>query len=172
MAARNATSYLNAFLRDRQRFNEELDVPVLIWEAGPSGTDAKPIGVGITQSGYGSVSRAPAPGETLVFELRKIEGSKNPFAMGVTVGRIDQNDIGIEDGSVSRFHAYFQQTAQGWVICDAESKNGTFLDGKLLLANQKTPLRDGATVKFGEVQMRFMLPKGFADWLRNSWSSA
>ncbi|MFT3835838.1 MAG: FHA domain-containing protein [Myxococcaceae bacterium] len=172
MPARNATSYLNTFLRDRQRFTQELDVPVLVWEAGPEGPDGKRIGVGITQSGYGSVSRAPAPGETLVFELRKVAGTNNPFAMGVTVGRIDQNDIGIEDGSVSRFHAYFQQTPVGWVICDAESKNGTFVNGRLLVASQKTPVPDGAKVKFGEVEMRFMLPKSFADWLRTSWSKA
>ncbi len=174
MAARSATSYLKAFLRDRQRFSEELGVPVLIWEAGAREDDdpAHGGGVGITQSGYGAVSRAPKPGETLVFELRKLEGTKNPFAMGVTVGRVDQNDIGIEDGSVSRFHAYFQQTPKGWVICDAESKNGTFLEGKLLVANVKTPIPDGATVKFGEVAMRFMLAKTFTEWLRKSWTSA
>ncbi len=170
MVARSATSYLKSFLRDRQGFGDELGVPVLIWEAGPTSDQPHAGGVGITQSGYGAVTRAPKPGETLVFELKKVAGSKNPFAMGVTVGRIDQNDIGLEDASVSRFHAYFQQAPQGWVICDAESKNGTFLEGRLLVANEKTKVPDGAKVKFGEVEMRFMLPHSFGDWLRKSWS--
>ena len=48
----------------------------------------------------------------MLFELKKVPGKANAFAMGVTVGRIDTNDVVLDDASVSRFHAYFQKDAR------------------------------------------------------------
>jgi pSer/pThr/pTyr-binding forkhead associated (FHA) protein len=62
--------------------------------------------------------------------------------MGITVGRVETNDVIVDDGSVSRFHAWLQldERKKAWFLCDAESKNGTFLGPQRLTANQKVAL--------------------------------
>ncbi len=98
----------------------------------------------------------PHEGEALVFDVRKDPSKQNAFPMGVTVGRIDTNDIALDDVSVSRFHAWIQKDAKGWILCDAESKNGTFCDGTRLEAKQKVAIKDMARLKFGEVEVTFL----------------
>jgi pSer/pThr/pTyr-binding forkhead associated (FHA) protein len=95
-----------------------------------------------------------------VFDVKKESSKHNAFAMGVTIGRVDSNDIPLDDVSVSRFHAWLQADGKGWVVCDAESKNGTFLDGKRLAPNQKVPVKDKAKLKFGEVEVTFLEVEG------------
>ena len=46
-----------------------------------------------------------------------------------TIGRSKENDIIIDDTSVSRHHATIIQTASGIVISDNGSSNGTFING-------------------------------------------
>ncbi len=149
--ARSLTNLAATYLRDTNAFRTLFTSPVMIWKAPPS--DASAERWQGTHSGVGP-SR-PHEGEALVFDVIKDPSKQNAFAMGVTVGRIDTNDIPLDDVSVSRFHAWIQQDAKGWVLCDAESKNGTFLDGKRLTAKQKLPIRDKARLKFGEVEVTF-----------------
>ncbi len=77
----------------------------------------------------------------MLFELKKVPGRPNAFYRwsGVTVGRIDTNDIVVDDGSVSRFHAYFQKDARtgDWHVVDAESKNGTWVGPLKLQPNER-----------------------------------
>ena len=47
----------------------------------------------------------------------------------LTIGRSKDNDITIDDASVSRHHATIIQTASGIVISDNGSSNGTFVNG-------------------------------------------
>ena len=150
--ARSLTNLASLFLRDQTAFRASLKNPVLIWKAPP--TDASGQSWQGTHSGVGP-SR-PHEGEALVFELSKDSTKKNAFPMGVTVGRIDTNDVPLDDVSVSRFHAWLQKDSKGWVLCDAESKNGTFCDGKRLVAKQKVPIKDKAKLKFGEVEVTFL----------------
>jgi hypothetical protein len=147
--ARSLTNLASMFLRDKNTFRASLQHPVLIWKAPP--TDASGQTWQGTHSGVGP-SR-PHEGEALVFEVVKDPGKQNAFPMGVTVGRIDTNDVPLDDVSVSRFHAWLQQDAKGWVLCDAESKNGTFIDGRRLEPKQKLAIKDKAKLKFGEVEV-------------------
>ena len=86
--------------------------------------------------------------------------------MGITLGRIDSNDVAIDDASVSRFHAYFQEVKGVWHFCDADSKNGTWLDGLKLSPSQKLKVNDKAKIRLGEVDLYFMLPATFLLHLR------
>lgn len=132
-------------------------VPGLLWEAPPTG---------MTDSGHWEMTAAgqammrPRTGEPLIFLVEKGTATNNPFAMGVTVGRVENNDIVVDDGSVSRFHAWLQkdERTQAWSLTDAESKNGTWVDGVQLAGKARVTLRDGASLKFGEVIMIFHLP--------------
>ena len=140
------------FLNSKSIFKNSLKSPVLIWKAPPSEVSGQTWQG--THSGVGPAR--PHEGEALVFDVKKEPSKHNAFAMGVTVGRVDSNDIPLDDVSVSRFHAWLQEDAKGWVLCDAESKNGTFLDGKRLNPNQKVPVKDKAKLKFGEVEVVFL----------------
>ncbi len=152
-------------LTNREAALRTLTMPHLVWEA-PSGPNPEEAW---QHTGAGSVMSRPRQGEPLVFALAKVPGLKNPFAMGITVGRVDTNDVQLDDASVSRFHAYFQfdERAQAWQLTDAESKNGTFLDGVKLAANAKNRLKDGALLRFGEVSLRFLLPQALVDYVED-----
>lgn len=132
-------------------------VPGLVWEAPTTK---------LTGSGHwemtdaGQAMMRPRAGEPLIFMVEKGSATNNPFAMGVTVGRVESNDVVVDDGSVSRFHAWLQrdERSKDWSLTDAESKNGTWVDGVQLAAKQRVVLRDGAKLKFGDVVMDFFLP--------------
>lgn len=136
----------------------QVKVPALLWEAPPGAT---------TDAGHwemtdagGSLTR-PRAGEPLVFLVEKSANTaSNPFAMGVTIGRVESNDVVLDDGSVSRFHAWLQkdERTQHWSLTDAESKNGTWVDGAPLAPKQRAALRDGARIKLGDVELQFLLP--------------
>ena len=67
----------------------------------------------------------------------------------VTLGRARNNDIVIDEGSVSKFHATFTKDADGrWALTD-KSSNGTVLDGAKLSKDKPVPLRSGAALSIG-----------------------
>jgi DNA ligase (NAD+) len=49
------------------------------------------------------------------------------FPDRITIGRTSNNDVVINDSSVSRLHAYVRREGDKWVVADAGSKNGTKL---------------------------------------------
>ncbi len=158
---RGLSIYARKYLTDLDALRASLVNPVLLWEAPREASADKAAAWMGTESG--SPMERPRHGEPLVFELKKSNDKKNAFPMGITLGRVDSNDVGIGDPSVSRFHAYFQQDAKTkvWVVVDAESKNGTFLGGNRLKPGQKEALADGKRVQFGDVLMQFFLADGF-----------
>ncbi|RIK46719.1 MAG: ABC transporter ATP-binding protein [Chloroflexi bacterium] len=48
----------------------------------------------------------------------------------ITVGRLDDATIHVEDQRISRRHLLIERGADGWVVQDVGSANGTFLDGR------------------------------------------
>ncbi len=72
----------------------------------------------------------------------------------VTLGRGSENDIAIECGSVSVNHAEMHRISGGYELRDAGSTNGIKLDGT---RRDVIPLRNGATVKLGDVAFDFLL---------------
>jgi hypothetical protein len=114
-----------------------LAVPVLLWESISRKTGdalATLPGVGATR---------PAAGEPLVFEVRKSLGMMNAI-IEVSVGRPPNNDLVIDDESVSRFHAVFKRDDRSgqWSVADAGSSNGTFARGDRLEPEAPLVLRD------------------------------
>jgi pSer/pThr/pTyr-binding forkhead associated (FHA) protein len=72
-----------------------------------------------------------------------------------TIGQGPQNDVVLEDDSVSRSHARLEYGGGGWRLTDLGSVNGTAIDGVRLEPQVPTPLSPGATVRFGGVSARF-----------------
>ena len=77
----------------------------------------------------------------------------------ITVGRAANNDVILGDDSVSNFHAYFTLDRSVWHLADAESSNGTRVDGQLI--EHATPLGEDTPVAFGSIRCRFLLPGAF-----------
>jgi hypothetical protein len=93
-----------------------------------------------------------------VFVLKR---DKNKFASMVTVGRDAKSDMRVNVPSVSKFHAYFTHVArdENWYLADANSSNGTFMDGKELPPSHgKVQLKSGTVLRFGpDVTAQFYL---------------
>src|SRR5215471_3024586 len=84
-----------------------------------------------------------AEGRPQVFKLTKDEA---------TIGRSNDNDIVLNDFSVSRRHAVLRKEAAGWVIHDNQSTNGVRINDKLV-ASARVADGDAATV--GTFVLRF-----------------
>lgn len=138
-------------------------VPLLVWDKAP-GAKMKTLVLG-TLANY---RPEPPSHDPICFRMKKYNRVGNAFALGVTLGRADFNDIPLDDGSVSRFHAYFQQDRHSgvWHVVDAESFNGSSCDGVLLQPNRPAPLHDGAKLQFGNVELRFLTAESFGEWVR------
>ncbi|MFL5319355.1 MAG: FHA domain-containing protein [Myxococcaceae bacterium] len=163
MAPRGLTFYARMFLNEPASLRRALDAPVLVWEAPP-----ETAGEEVLFGTFSGIS-APRPTRTepIVYELKKGSGLANAFALGITIGRTGNNDVHMEDHSVSRFHAYIQKDPKGrWTLVDAESKNGTFLDGKKLSGRTPLFLQNGSKLTIGSVVVTFFQPDAFIEYLK------
>lgn len=140
----------------------QLTFPVLLLERLGDGAEAS-----WERTGAFFVGKQPEAHDPPVFFVEKVPRTGNAFALGVTIGRVESNDIVIDDSSISRFHAWLQlDPKKGWMLCDAESKNGTQLDGEPLTSGAKVPLRDGAVIGLGHAALRFLLPQTLVELLK------
>ena len=111
--------------------------------------------------------KRPVSGEGLLFPLEKDSAKANAFSMGITVGRTENNDIVLEDNSVSRFHAYFQQDSnQGWKLFDADSSLGTWVGPLKLVPKRPHPLPEMARLRFGNLELFYFMPDRFFEYLQ------
>lgn len=84
--------------------------------------------------------------------LRGPGGDHELTGSRMTVGRDPSCDIVLTDATVSREHAALVRRADAWWVLDLGSTNGTRVDG---VQAAEQPLRDGATVAFGEAELTF-----------------
>lgn len=64
---------------------------------------------------------------------------------------IDLTPYGAVDMGVSRRHAAIELNEETLILMDIGSRNGTFLNGQRISANQSRILRDGDEVRFGKM---------------------
>jgi len=94
---------------------------------------------------------------------------KSRNATRVTIGREQSTDLMIVHRKISKLHAYF--TVEGGLLslADSGSKNGTWLNGKILAPNELVPVDVGDTVNFGSITATVW---GFEDLLAAVKSTA
>lgn len=96
----------------------------------------------------------------------------NKFASMITVGRAANNDVRINLPSVSKFHAYFTHIPRdgSWFITDANSSNGTWVDGERLKPERgRAKLVNGTAIRLGpDVIGRFFDASGLYEFLKGS----
>lgn len=121
--------------------------------AGPHEDRGEAVDGATPHGKFTPVSAAPAaPAAIELFPLAKKPGAS--FRDRITIGRTSNNDVVIADASVSRLHAYVRGS-DPWVVADAGSKNGSWLDGVVLEPRRETALAPGAAIRFGDVQLAF-----------------
>lgn len=70
----------------------------------------------------------------------------------ITLGRVVDNQIALEDGSISSHHAEFLQQGDTYLLRDLGSTNGTFVNGEAIT---ETLLAPGDEIRFGSVAAVF-----------------
>jgi hypothetical protein len=92
---------------------------------------------------------------------------RSTFPGFVSIGRTANNDIVVNDVSISKFHAFCRVDDRGEVsIFDAGSKNGTFVnDVTVPKQGEGEPARPAAgdTVRLGDVRFSFLSAAAFRD---------
>jgi hypothetical protein len=73
----------------------------------------------------------------------------------LTIGRALDNDVILDERSVSRYHAQIREASGELVVVDLQSTNGTFLNGQRVLGTAR--LRDRDTLMLGGVSLRVRL---------------
>ncbi|MFN8126267.1 MAG: FHA domain-containing protein [Candidatus Nanopelagicales bacterium] len=95
-----------------------------------------------------------APGEAvLVIHRGPAEGARFELKDSpVTVGRGSDSTVFLDDVTVSRRHAEFARTDEGWTVTDVGSLNGTYVNKKLV---DTVVLTTGDEVQIGKYRFLF-----------------
>jgi hypothetical protein len=72
-----------------------------------------------------------------------------------SIGRVKDNEVSIPTPSISRKHAVIALTAEGYVITDLDSGNGTFVNEERV---QMARLQDGDKIRLGDRSFVFRAP--------------
>jgi len=109
--------------------------------AAPTMPDV-PVIARITQPGNRKASREI----TLIFK---------PGGRRLNVGRASDNELALNDTSVSKIHAALLMTNEGTLlVADTGSTNGTYINGRRISYGESRRLEAGDVVGFGDVEVR------------------
>ena len=92
------------------------------------------------------------PKLVLLFEGRVLKETAVSHTAAVTIGRLPDNTIVIDNSAVSSRHARIVREGPQFVVEDLESTNGTFVNGDKIT---KRALRHGDTILVGKHKMFF-----------------
>ncbi|WIE79002.1 FHA domain-containing protein [Curtobacterium sp. MCSS17_016] len=103
----------------------------------------------IGQPGGGQRPASPAAARLVITEGAR-EGMEMPLGGGpITIGRSSESNVVIRDDYTSTNHARLDLRADGWLLTDLESTNGTFVNGQKVsapvLVTEGTPITIGTT---------------------------
>lgn len=131
--------------------------------AGPGGPlpGSRPPGGGM--AGGFAAGDVPAAGGTRIIEraprhlamlVEKARPDHKYDLKGtINVGRARENQVCLDDVTVSRQHAWIKAQGEDFFVFDVGSANGTFVNDERVDAPR--PLQNGDVVRFGEVELVF-----------------
>lgn len=78
-----------------------------------------------------------------------------PGGRRLNVGRASDNDLTLNDSSVSKIHGALLMTAEGsLLVADTGSTNGTYINGRRIAYGESRVIEDGDVIGFGDVEVR------------------
>ncbi len=102
------------------------------------------------------LARAPQPAAAAGAGPHLIDAAGRRFALGpgatIRLGRAVDNDLVLEDASVSRHHATITASNGTFYLKDLGSQNGTYVRGERVPQGQ---LADGDAIRLGDAQLTF-----------------
>jgi len=114
------------------------------------------------KSGVQIPAAAPAmPDIQVIARITQQNGTREiplifkPGGRRLNVGRASDNELTLNDGSVSKIHAALLMTAEGTLlVADTGSTNGTFINGRRIAYGESRLIEDGDVIGFGDVEVR------------------
>lgn len=96
------------------------------------------------------IARITTPGGT-----REVPLIFKPGGKRLNVGRAADNELSLNDSSVSKIHAALLMSSEGTLlVADTGSTNGTYINGRRISYGESRLLEDGDVVGFGDVEVR------------------
>ena len=92
------------------------------------------------------------PNLTLKFKNTTLEDYRLHKGHSLTIGRRQNNDVVIENLAVSGHHAKIDSVADGFVLVDLQSKNGSFVNEQLIHSHW---LKNGDVINIGKHSLVF-----------------
>jgi hypothetical protein len=92
---------------------------------------------------------------TLQNGTREVPLVFRPGGRRLKVGRASDNDLTLNDASVSKIHGALLMTAEGsLLVADTGSTNGTFINGRRIAYGESRVIEKGDVIGFGDVEVR------------------
>lgn len=158
MATHSLLLLVRAYMNDPASLRKRCPHPVLVWE--PPARDDEHIETTDVTGHETNFER----GEPVAMEI--VKGVvPNAFPFGVTIGHAENNDVVLRHHQVSRFHAYVQESNRKRYLVDANSRNGTWLEGERLTPSKAYLLSPQASLRFGRLQVTYLEPDRLGPWL-------
>ena len=108
------------------------------------------------------IPKTQTPDVRIVARVTTSDGAKEtelvfkPGGPRMGVGRGTDNDLYLNDRSVSKIHAALRMNKEGTLlVADTGSTNGTFINGRRIAYGEARHIEDGDVVSFGNVEVRF-----------------
>jgi len=78
-----------------------------------------------------------------------------PGGRRLNVGRASDNELTLNDASVSKIHAALLMTSEGTIlVADTGSTNGTYINGRRITYGESRPVEEGDVLGFGDIEVR------------------
>jgi hypothetical protein len=93
---------------------------------------------------------------TMRDKVNEVPLAMKPGGKRVSVGRVTDNELSLNDTSVSKIHAALTMNPQGTLlVADTGSTNGTYINGRRISYGEARQIEEGDVVGFGDVEVRF-----------------
>lgn len=78
-----------------------------------------------------------------------------PGGRRLNVGRASDNELTLNDASVSKIHAALLMTSEGTIlVADTGSTNGTYINGRRIAYGESRQVDEGDVLGFGDIEVR------------------
>src|SRR5215813_10081824 len=103
----------------------------------------------------------PMPDIEVIARITQPSGTREialifkPGGKRLNVGRASDNELMLNDASVSKIHAALLMSAEGTLlVADTGSTNGTYINGRRIAYGESRLIEEGDVVGFGDVEVR------------------